>query len=355
MGGMGIGWSRAVRSSVVALSVVAALGAGLGHGVRAGVSAAGASTAGVSGVTPRRAVTGDARTHDPSLAHTASGWYVFSTGDPAVAGGTVQIRFSPDGRNWAFTGTIGSSIPAWVSQAVPGVSNLWAPDVSFHNGRWYLYYAASTFGSNRSIIGLFTNPTLDPKDPRYAWTDQGEVTESVTTDDFNAIDPNLFVDTTGAAWLAFGSFWSGVKLVPVSFPSGKPATVHPDRVSLVDRHFGPNAVEAPFLVAHGGWYYLFVSFDFCCQGANSTYHLVVGRSSTVTGPYLDRSGKSLLAGGATATLDAQGDMRGPGGASVSGDTVAFHYYDAAKAGDFHLGLGHLGFRDGWPVITDLRI
>jgi len=250
---------------------------------------------------------------------------------------------------------VGAAIPAWVSQAVPGVTNLWAPDVSFHDGCWYLHYAASTFGSNRSVIGLFTNATLDPTDPRYAWTDQGLVTQSFPTDDYNAIDPSLFVDGTGAAWLTLGSYWSGIKLIPVELPSGKPATAQPVRTALVDRHFGPNAVEAPYLVAHGGWYYLFVSFDFCCQGANSSYREVVGRSRSVGGPYLDRNGTPMLAGGGSALLDSAGDMRGPGGASVDGDVLAFHYYDAAHQGDFHLGLARLEYRDGWPVVTDLRI
>jgi arabinan endo-1,5-alpha-L-arabinosidase len=343
---MGIRWGRS-GWSVAALVAATAAGVVLHEPAR--------DDGGGAQVTPGHAIQGDARTHDPSVVRTSTGWYAFSTGDPAMAGGTVQIRSSRDGRQWSFAGTVGVAIPSWVTQAVPGVVNLWAPDVSYHDGRWYLYYAASTFGSNHSVIGLFTNLTLDPTDSRYAWVDQGEVTESANTDDFNAIDPALFVDTTGAAWLAFGSFWSGVKLIPVQLPSGKPAGLKPDRVALADRHFGPDAVEAPYLVAHGGWYYLFVSFDFCCQGANSTYRLVVGRSRTVTGPYLDRNGTSLLAGGATAVLDSEGDMRGPGGASVTAGTVAFHYYDAARGGDFHLGLGRLAYRDGWPVITDLEI
>lgn len=342
---------RQLWSGLIAVTTAATLGLGLSGPLRGVVGGGDGSTQ----TTPPRTITGDAHTHDPSVVRAPSGWYAFSTGDPAVAGGTVQIRHSKDGRNWTFEGTIGTAIPGWVSTAVPGVANLWAPDASYHDGLWYLYYAASTFGSNRSVIGLFTNVTLDPTDPRYAWTDQGEVTESTTADDFNAIDPALFVDKDGSAWLAFGSFWSGVKLIPVQLPSGKPSVLRPDRTALVDRHFGPNAVEAPYLVRHGDWYYLFVSFDFCCQGAKSTYHLVVGRSATVTGPYLDRSGVSLLAGGATPVLDAEGDMRGPGGASIDGSTIAFHYYDAARGGDFHLGLGTVDFRGGWPVITHLHI
>jgi arabinan endo-1,5-alpha-L-arabinosidase len=340
-----------VRSFLAVLSAAGLLGLGLV--MPAGATPDGASLA--SQATPPHTILGDAHTHDPSLVRSPSGWYAFSTGDPRIAGGTIQVRSSRDGRTWSFAGTIGTAIPSWVGQAVPGVTNLWAPDASYHDGRWYLYYAASTFGSNRSVIGLFTNATLDPTDPRYKWVDQGLVTESNRTDDYNAIDPTLFVDVAGEAWLAFGSFWSGIKLISVELPSGKPAGPRPERVALVDRHFGPDAVEAPYLVAHGGWYYLFVSFDFCCQGANSTYRVVVGRARSVAGPFLDRTGTSLLAGGGTSVLDGQGDMRGPGGASVTDDTLAFHYYDAAQHGDFHLGLGHLEYRDGWPIVTHLRI
>ncbi|GAA5201525.1 arabinan endo-1,5-alpha-L-arabinosidase [Rugosimonospora acidiphila] len=339
---------------LIAVPVAAAL-VGLGMILPGGGRVAHGGAPAASQATPPHGILGDAHTHDPSLARTRTGWYVFSTGDPQVAGGAIQIRYSRDGRTWSSAGTVGTAIPSWVGQAVPGVSNLWAPDVSYHDGQWYLYYAASTFGSNRSVIGLFTNPTLDPRDPRYGWVDQGLVTESNVTDDYNAIDPSLFVDHTGAAWLTLGSYWSGVKLIPVELPSGKPATAQPPRVSLVDRHFGPNAVEAPYLVEHGGWYYLLVSFDSCCQGANSTYREVMGRSRTVGGPYLDRAGVSMLAGGGSALLDGEGGMRGPGGASVSGDVLAFHYYDAARQGDFHLGLARLDYRDGWPTIVELRI
>lgn len=144
-------------------------------------------------------------------------------------------------------------------------------------------------------------------------------------------------------------------MIRVQLPSGKPAEATPVRYPLVDRHVPPNAVEAPFVVRHGGWYYLFAAFDFCCQGVNSTYRTVVGRSRSITGPYVDRTGRSLLAGGGSPFLDARGSMRGPGGASVTGATLAFHYYDAADNGTPHLGLGRLAYRGGWPVPVRLRI
>jgi arabinan endo-1,5-alpha-L-arabinosidase len=306
--------------------------------------------------TPPRRNLGDTVVHDPAIAHAATGWYVFSTGieDPTGAQpGGVLLRSSHDGRRWRLRDTV--PVPAWVKEAVPGVRNLWAPDVSRHGGLWYLYYAASTFGSNNSVIGLLTSPVLEKSDPRYHWTDRGLVVRSRTGDDVNAIDPNLAVDAAGDAWLAYGSFWSGITMVRVALPSGKPVEADPVRYPLVDRHVPPNAVEAPFIVRHGAWYYLFASFDFCCQGVNSTYRTVVGRSASITGPYLDRTGTSMLAGGGSPVLDARGSMRGPGGESVTGDTLAFHYYDAADAGAPHLGLGRLAFRDGWPVPVGLEI
>jgi arabinan endo-1,5-alpha-L-arabinosidase len=308
-----------------------------------------------SGTPPRRS-TGDTVVHDPAIARTTTGWYVLSTGieDPSGAQpGGALLRSSPDGQHWQLRDTL--PVPPWVKDAVPGVRNIWAPDVSWHDGLWYVYYAASTFGSNNSVIGLLTSPTLDPSDSRYHWTDRGLVTRSRTGDDVNAIDPNLTVDVAGGAWLAYGSFWSGITMIQVSLPSGKPLEADPVRYPLVDRHFPPNAVEAPFIVRHGAWYYLFASFDFCCQGINSTYRTVVGRSQSITGPYVDQTGTPLLAGGGSPVLDARGSMRGPGGESVADGTIAFHYYDAADTGIPHLGLAQLAFRDGWPVPVGLRI
>ncbi len=171
------------------------------------------------------------------------------------------MRSSPDKKTWTYRGTVTPDIPAWVKTAVPGVINLWAPDLSRHNGRWYLYYAASTFGPNHSIIGLMTNPTLDPANTTYRWTDRGLVIESQTTDDHNAIDPSLSVDAQGRAWLAYGSSWSGTEMTQIFLPSGKPATSHPTPIDLVDRHVPPNAVEGAYVLPHQGWYYVFASFD----------------------------------------------------------------------------------------------
>lgn len=296
-------------------------------------------------------LTGDLRAPDPSLVRDelTGNWYVFSTGDPLVGGGTIQIRRSTDLHNWTYVGTVFNAIPAWVTQAVPGVTNLWAPEVHVHGGMFYLYYAASTFGSNLSVIGLATNRTLDPDQ----WVDQGIVAGSQATDDFNAIDPAVIEGKDGTPYLAFGSFWSGIRMWTLQWPSGKLAPGQGAPLSLADRFVPPNAIEAAELTYHDGWFYLFVSFDFCCQGTNSTYKIAVGRSRSPTGPFFDKIGTPLEHGGGTVLLSEQGTQFGPGGESVYGDWLAYHYYDGTANGDIHLGIRKIVWsKDGWPIIAN---
>ncbi|MDQ0426134.1 arabinan endo-1,5-alpha-L-arabinosidase [Cellulomonas iranensis] len=300
---------------------------------------------------------GDLRTHDPALVVGDEGepWYVFSTGDVRVGLGAPQIRRSTDGgRTWEDIGTVweAGTRPRWVYEAVPGVENFWAPEVVEHDGTWYLYYAASTFGSNRSVIGLMTNTTLDPDDPAYAWVDRGEVISSTPGEDnWNAIDAGV-VDVDGTPWMAFGSFWGGIQLIELAWPDGMPADPAAEPVTIASRIGSPNAIEAPYLAERDGWYYLFVSRDSCCQGSDSTYNMAVGRSRDVTGPYVDREGRDLAAGGGEPLLATRGDMVGPGGQSYSKGYLAFHWYDAAEGGDFRLGIRELAWDDeGWPVAT----
>jgi arabinan endo-1,5-alpha-L-arabinosidase len=299
-------------------------------------------------------LSGDLRTHDPALTRNGprGDWFILSTGDRAVANGTVQIRRSPDLKRWTFAGTVFEDIPAWVREAVPGVENIWAPEVVHHNGVFYLYYSASTFGSNRSVIGLATNTTLDPNDPQYRWIDRGLVTESEPSDDYNAIDPGIVEDARGRPWMAFGSFWSGIRMLALEWPSGKPAAGQDQPLRIADRLVPPNALEAPYIIRRGGWFYLFVSFDFCCRGTDSTYKIAVGRSRSMTGPYDDQLGTPLRHGGGTVILSERGSMIGPGGQSVYGDHVAHHFYDATQNGNFRLSIRRIGWGpDGWPRLA----
>jgi arabinan endo-1,5-alpha-L-arabinosidase len=136
---------------------------------------------------------------------------------------------------------------------------------------------------------------------------------------YTAIDPGIVEVADGTPWMAFGS---------------------------------PDAIEAPVIVPHDGWYYLFVSRDACCQGLDSTYNIAVGRSLLVAGPYVDRAGKDLTLGAAEPLLSTDGDMVGPGGQSYSRGYLAFHYYDATLGGDFRLAIRKVAWdADGWPVLA----
>jgi len=205
-----------------------------------------------------------------------------------------------------------SETPAWIKQESPKTKELWAPDISYIDGKFHLYYAYSSFGVNTSGIALLTNKTLNQQSPDFHWVDEGPVLKSRAEDDFNAIDPNLILDEKGRAWLSFGSFWSGIKMRKLDRKTGKLSSDDTKVYSLASRyrpeHYDPakpglppdyQAIEAPFIVRHGDYYYLFVSYDLCCRGTKSTYHTLVGRSKEVTGPYLDAAGKNMSEGGAT--------------------------------------------------------
>jgi arabinan endo-1,5-alpha-L-arabinosidase len=309
---------------------------------------------------PARTVTqlqGDLDVHDPALVTGAPGrkWYVFASGKPDKGGGTIDVRSSADnGRTWAYDGTIWDAMPAWLHQTVPGANNMWAPAVHQHAGTYYLYYAVSTTGHNDSVIGLATNTTLDRADPAYKWVDQGKVVRSLPASDFNAIDPEVVEDGGGTPWLVFGSYWSGIQMVQLEWPSGK-RSADRTRHHVADRKIALNAIEAPSILHRGDWYYLFTSWDRCCRGVDSTYRIVVGRSASVTGPYVDRDGKALTDGGGTTVLASKGDRVGPGGESLSaqGSTavIAYHYYDGAADGVPTLGLRQFTWSaDGWPQL-----
>ena len=297
-------------------------------------------------------VSGDLTAHDPALVAGANGapWYLYSTGDSAVADGTIQIRVSADGHSWHSAGTVWDTKPAWLTKAVPGLDNLWAPEIYQHDGTYFLYYAASTFGKNRSIIALATNTTLDATDPRYAWVDRGQVISSQQSDDFNAIDPAIVEDGDGTPWMAFGSFWSGIRMVKLAWPDGLRADQAAPR-RIADRIVPPDAIEGATVIHHDNWYYLIVSRDFCCRGARSTYNMAVGRSQDVTGPYRDRTETPMLEDGGTPLLSSQGNQVGPGGPSYSGGYLAWHYYDANNAGAVNVAIQRLGWDgDGWPTL-----
>ena len=302
--------------------------------------------------------------HDPSMIRAGGTYYVFTTGK-TPGGGQMAIRCSNDLTHWRLCGQVFDSIPAWIQQRSPGTKELWAPDISYAAGKYRLYYAYSLFGKNTSGIALATALTLDPNSPQYGWRDEGLVLESTAADDYNAIDPNYAEDAAHRAWLAFGSFWSGIKMRSLDSSTGKLSSADTTTYSLASRARPANpepnppglpgnwqAIEAPFVVHRGGYYYLFASFDLCCRGVKSTYRTVVGRARSITGPYLDRDGVPMLQGGGTTLLSANGQWLGPGGESIllrhhEPDLIVFHAYDHVT-GKSSLQLSTIAWKDGWP-------
>jgi arabinan endo-1,5-alpha-L-arabinosidase len=219
-----------------------------------------------------------------------------------------RIRCSQDQVNWTPCGSVFRRIPEWVSRRVPGVAGLWAPDISHFAGLYHLYYSGSPLGSQRSVIGLATNTTLDPADPSYRWVDRGEVLQSAPGDDFNAIDPNILIDAGGGIWLTYGSYWSGIKQMQINPRSGG-LLANSARFALATRPGVPNnPIEGAAIIHHGNFYYLFVSIDYCCNADNVTdnYKQAMGRATTPNGPFVDMNGTAMMDGGGTVILAAQG-------------------------------------------------
>jgi arabinan endo-1,5-alpha-L-arabinosidase len=291
-------------------------------------------------------VTGNvAPVHDPAMIKAGTSYLLFATGGGVEQRASIdRINFTPTLTAHAF-----AALPAWTSSYTNG-TDLWAPDVSFSNGQYYLYFVASTFGSSNSAIGLATSSTGDAG----SWVDSGAaVLTSATCAGSNAIDPAFISDASGNWWLAFGSFFNGINMVQLDPSTGKPLGATPTCYSLAQRT--GTAIEGSTVYLHAGMYYLFASVDTCCQGVNSTYHIVVGRSSNPQGPYVDRGGIPMTQGGGTIVLATHGDIIGPGGQDIfsdtDGDVLVYHYYDGNNGGTPTLGINLLGWTsDGWPFV-----
>lgn len=308
---------------------------------------------------------GDVRIHDPAVIRHDDVYYLFCTGS-RWRGGILPMRCSSDLCHWTLLGSIFEDLPAWIGQEIQGVRGIWAPDISYFNGRYHLYYSVSRFGRNDSAIGLVTNKTLDPNSPDYEWIDRGMVVRSRQgQDDWNAIDGNIAIESPSRIWLSWGSFWSGIKMRRIDPETGKLSSEDTTLYSLASRRgVDPNemggardAVEAPFIVKHGRYWYLFVSFDLCCRGADSTYNIVVGRSRDITGSYVDRDGVPMMEGGGTLVLGATTEnWKGPGHCAVLQDTdkeyLVFHAYDG-QTGRSALKISSIVWEHGWPRVAAL--
>ena len=328
-------------------------------------------------------------THDPVMAKEGDTYYLYATGIG------IQQMTSKDRRVWTVSRQpVMTVIPGWTTDSVPGFRNhVWAPDVIHWHGRWWMAYSCSTFGKNGSAIGLLSSRSLAAN----MWKDEGcIVTSREKRDNWNAIDPNFVIDdASDTPWLVWGSFWDGIQIArldstmhlaksPTSnlqsqtsnlrsaegrlLPTGRKKSqiktiarrydpnYKPTEPNPTSRYAGTNAIEAPFIFKHGGYYYLFVSWDYCCRGAKSNYRVAVGRSKTVDGPYLDRSGKDMANGGGTIILEGdkkQWEAAGHCAAyTFDGEDIFIcHGYSATQNGVALLIQRPISWTDdGWPEL-----
>ncbi len=302
--------------------------------------------------------------HDPVMTREGDTWYLFSTGPG------ITIYSSKDQVNWRLSDRAFATEPVWAKSVAPGFNgHLWAPDIIQHNNQFYLYYSVSAFGKNTSAIGVTVNKTLDPTSPDYRWEDKGIVLQSVPNRDaWNAIDPAVIVDEKGQAWMSFGSFWSGLKVFKLNADWTRPAEPQEwhsiakrDQVpASANSNAGPGEIEAPFILKKGEYYYLFASWGLCCKGANSTYHLVVGRSKSVTGPYVDRSGKDMNDGGGSLLIRGNKNWVGLGHNSAytwdGKDYLVLHAYETADNYLQKLKILNIHWdKEGWPLVNEKEL
>lgn len=335
---------------------VAADGHGPGADLRSSSGAAARSTAALSTSGPTAPsgaplVGPTSPVHDPTIVRQGATWYVYSTGS------RLPVRASEDLVHWRDVGVVfPGGLPAWLTAMFPGSGDdAWAPDVSWFGGAWHLYYAKAVFGTQDGVIGLATSPTLDPTDPAYGWTDQGVVLRSHPGDTVVAIDPNVVIDEGGDPWLVWGSFWDGIVIARLDPTTGRTRPGEaPTRLAGRDPWW--LGIEGANVVFRDGWWWLYASFGFCCRGTGSFYSVHVGRSRSLTGPYLDQAGTPMLANGGTLVTGSHGNQVGIGHGTVfdTGDEWALvhHFYDADHAGAPTMGFTPLVDLDGWPLGVD---
>lgn len=301
--------------------------------------------------------------HDPDMIRDASGTYWLYGTHNTLAQSKDLVSFttmttgiiSPDFSWWSSKNTTGGS----------GNTDIWAPSILHANDTYYLYYSIPIYqtpsqaGTNQgaqAVIALATS-----KYPDGPWTDAGQIIESCgttagCTTGFNAIDPAPFIDAEGKWWMAFGSWEDGIHVLQLDPTTGLRLSSNMTLYDIARRDAGE---EGPYIFKHtvNGtlYYYYFAPINVCCQGTDSRYRIIVGRSTSPTGPFLDRGGLDLMNGGGTILLSAHDNVYGPGGQSVmegpSGPLLVYHYYDSNRNGAPRLGLNNLAFdAQGWPSV-----
>ncbi|KAN0064824.1 hypothetical protein ACQY0O_001881 [Thecaphora frezii] len=285
-------------------------------------------------------VAGDTYVHDPAIVKVGGTYYLYATAPG------ISIKTSTDRINFKDAGVAFPSGLSWCDSYTEEDRNIWAPEVRYVNNQFYLWYACSSFGSQTSAIFLATSKT----GLSGSWTNKGKVYAS-KPENFvvNAIDPGVLID--GGKWyMTLGSFGTGIYQLELDPNTGLALNTNLNHVA--DRTTGDHSEEGATIFKKGGYYYLFLSFDRCCNGASSTYRIMVGRSTSPTGPFVDKAGTPLLQAGGTEILAGHGSIHGPGApfilTDVDGDLLVYHYY--ASNGDALLGINLLNWTNGWPTV-----
>ena len=291
---------------------------------------------------------GDLQVHDPVMIKEGDTYYVFATGRG------ISIKTSKDKINWERAGSVFDSIalPAWHRDDIPEQKgHLWAPDISYRNGKFHLYYSVSAWMNFNSSIGYATNETLNPADPRYKWIDHGKVIDFRNGGEkVNVIDPNIFVAENGKVWLIYGSYQAGLRMVELNPQTGMLFSETPE-LTVLTTSLG----EGVFLLKDKDYYYIFASRGICCKGIESNYQIVMGRSKNITGPYFAKNGDSWLDNKHSLLLAGDYDEpgRGHNGFYTEGDTtyIVYHAYTRSADGKSLLNIRPLYIdEDGWPTV-----
>jgi arabinan endo-1,5-alpha-L-arabinosidase len=293
---------------------------------------------------------------DPSIIKAKDGYfYAFGTEDDwgdQVGARLIPIVRSKNLVDWKYVGQAFDKKPEWKSDG-----SLWAPEISYFNKKYYLYYSISIWGDVNPGIGVAVSDV-----PEGPYKDLGKLFDSKSIGVGNSIDPMIFVDNDDTAYLFWGSFHGifGIKLSN-------------DRLSTIGNpfHIAGNAFEASYLIKRGDYYYYFGSRGSCCEGAKSGYNVAVGRSKSITGPYVDKDGKDLILGGGTMILmgnfpNDKGSKlyAGPGHNTIikddkGKDWMVYHAVDKDNpllpngATRRPLMIDPIKWKNGWPTIDGL--
>ncbi|PYI35015.1 endo-alpha-1,5-arabinanase precursor [Aspergillus indologenus CBS 114.80] len=294
---------------------------------------------------------GSCNVHDPALIVRESDgkYFRFSTGNEISYASASSI-------NGPWT-AIGSVVPAGSTIDLSGNTDLWAPDLSYVDGTYYCLYSVSTFGSQDSAIGVASSTTMELN----TWTDHGSVgVASSSSKKYNAIDGNLLVDGS-SYYLQFGSFWGDLYQVKMASPL---KTAGSASYNIAYNATGTHSEEGSYLFKYGSYYYLFFSSGTCCgydtslPAQGEEYKIMVCRSTSATGGFVDKNGNACTESGGTIVLASHGTVYGPGGQGVYDDptygpVLYYHYVDTTVgyADDQKLfGWNTIDFSSGWPVV-----